>query len=179
MEPFLGQVILCGLAFAPAGWADCNGQLLPVQGNQALFALLGTAFGGDGKINFALPDLRSRVAVSMGARPGGTAYKRGDQTGVGAIAISAAGMAAHGHGMNASPVPGAGEGSGKAIGNSFATLPSGRGASGQMYAPGPATTRLSPQAVQSAGSNGTHSNLQPSLALRYIIATTGIFPQRP
>ncbi len=179
MDPFIGQIMLCGLAFAPKGWADCNGQLLSIRRYSAVYSLLGTTFGGDGTTNFALPDLRGRVLVGPGTRQGGSTYAPGDQTGVEAIAIRADALPVHGHGMNASPVPGTGQGSGTAAGNSFSTLPGGRGATGKMYAPPPETTRLAAAAASAAGGNATHANVQPYLALRYIIALDGVFPQRP
>ena len=122
--------------------------------------------------------MRGRAAVSPGARPCGSTYVRGAQAGVEAVAITAASLPIHGHGMNASPVPNAGEGSGTAVGNSFATLTGGRGTNGRMYAPLPATSRLAPATLPTGG-NGTHTNLQPFLALRYVIALVGTFPQRP
>ena len=100
-EAFLGQIMLCPYSYPPAGWMDCAGQLLPIAQYSALYALLGTNFGGNGSTNFALPDLRGRAAISTGQHPGGSNYTTGDKGGAEVVALSVASIAAHTHGMNA------------------------------------------------------------------------------
>src|SRR6201995_1473710 len=98
-EPFLSEIRIMSFVFAPKGWALCNGQLLPINQNQALFSLLGTTYGGDGRVNFALPDLRSRVPISMG-NGGGGSYTLGERGGSESVTINSSTMAAHNHTLN-------------------------------------------------------------------------------
>ena len=173
MEPFIGQICLFGFNFAPTGWAQCNGQLLPISQNQALFALLGTMYGGDGRTTFALPDLRGRVAVGTGQGPGLSNHMQGEQTGTETVTLSNAQIPAHTHLMTASNDS---QNSGSPVGNSFGSA--GRGSGTNVYAAGAENVVPMGSSVTPTGGNQPHSNLQPSLALNYCIALQGVFPVR-
>jgi microcystin-dependent protein len=163
-EPFIGEIRLMSFGYAPAhdGWAQCNGQLLPINQNQALFSLLGTSFGGDGRVNFALPDLRGRTPIEVGS--GHTLGERGGEQ---AHTLSIAELPQHLHTVSASS---------SATGGSAS--PNGRflgGANNAYHAP-PGTTTLRPDAVTTVGGSQAHQNMQPFLTLNYCIALIGIFP---
>ena len=178
-EPFLGQIMLVGFNFAPVGWAFCNGQLLSIAQNAALFSLLGTAFGGDGVSNFALPDLRGRAAVGFGNGVGLTPYTLGEITGTETVTLTASQMPAHSHlvGANAANATVASP-SGADLAQSVD--PAGRGTPVNTYSTPPMTkpVTLDPASVQQSGGSQSHSNIQPVLACNYIIALQGIFPSR-
>ncbi len=173
-DPFVGQLMLCPYNFAPAGWADCTGQLLPIQQYTALFSLLGTNFGGDGRTNFALPDLQGRVALSQGQAHGGSQYSMGEKAGTEAVALQQSELAPHTHGLNANPTNAAVNTAG---GNTLAKVHN--LAPGGLYHAPPADTTLSGGAILPAGGGGGHNTMQPFLALRYIIALQGVYPSRP
>ena len=101
-EPFLGEIRMVGFNFAPVGWALCNGQIMPISQNTALFALLGTFYGGNGTLTFALPNLQGCVAIHQGTSPAGTGYTVGQTGGVESVVLSATQMPSHGHGVNSS-----------------------------------------------------------------------------
>lgn len=161
-EPFLGEVRLMSFSFAPKGWAQCNGQLLPINQHQALFSLLGTTYGGDGQVTFALPDFRSRVPIHVGS-----GHTLGERGGAQAHTLSAAELPQHGHVLQASstegntPLP---------TGNVLADSPS------QLYAPLAAPTTLHPGTVTPVGGSQPHQNMQPYLVLGFCIALQGIYP---
>lgn len=167
-DPFLGEIRQTSFAFAPRGWALCNGQLLPIAQNQALFSLLGTSYGGDGRTTFALPDLRGRSpAHTSDTSPPGS--RQGEE----AHTLIANEIAPHAHGLqgstdlanNTTPA-----------GNALAAK--GRGGK-DIYAPGTSPLQpMSPQAVAPAGGSQPHDNMQPFLTINFIIALTGIFPSR-
>jgi microcystin-dependent protein len=167
-EPFLSEIRIMSFQFAPKGWALCDGQLLPINQNQALFALLGTTFGGDGRVNFALPDLRGRTPIHAGG--GHTLGERGGEQ---AHTLSIAELPAHSHlsqGTNdnatqAAPVP------------NSATLGYAR-AGNQMYGGPQNLVAMNPGMVASAGGGQAHPNMQPFLTLSFCIALQGIFPSR-
>lgn len=167
-EPFVGQLALVPYNFAPSGWALCNGQLLSIQQNVALFSLLGTNFGGDGKSTFALPDLRGRVPISSGQGPGLTNYNLGDKGGLEQVVLSAAQMPAHTHALQVHN------------GKSDKTNPVGNLlANGPAYSDEAPNGSASPAAVATAGANAAHENRQPYLTLNWIISLFGVFPSRP
>ena len=171
-EPFVGQVIAVGFNFAPVGWALCQGQLLPISQNTALFSLLGTTYGGDGQSTFGLPDLRGRAALGMGQGSGLQPYPLGQPGGVESVTLTANQFASHTHALQAAatattPTPG----SGVVLGTPTAATP--------IYATAGAPATLAGSAVSlAAGGNGAHENRQPSLAINYIIALFGIFPSQ-
>ncbi|MGH6853482.1 MAG: phage tail protein [Methylocella sp.] len=179
MTPFLGQIMLVGFNFAPTGWAMCNGQLLSISQNTALFSLLGTTYGGDGVQNFALPDLRGRVAVGMGQGPGLSNYVQGQATGSETVALTVNQMPAHSHlvGANAANATVA---SPRGADLAQSLEPSGRGTPVNTYSTPPMTApvTLDPATVQPSGGSQPHSNIQPVLAMNYIIALQGVFPSR-
>ncbi|HQT75784.1 MAG: phage tail protein [Rhodospirillales bacterium 20-64-7] len=177
-DPFVGQIALFPYTFAPSGWADCAGQLLPISQNTALFSLLGTTFGGDGRMNFALPDLRGRVGIGPGSAPGGSTYAMGEIDGQETVALTAAQSASHTHSLNATTARGTVNTPG---GNVLATALEGTprdGNVGDIYNPGAPDTTLAPQSISVAGGSQPHNNVQPFLALRYCIALTGVYPPR-
>lgn len=164
-EPYLGEIRLMAFNFPPQGWAQCNGQHLPINQNQALFALLGTTYGGNGQTTFALPDLRGRVPIHAGA-----GFYLGQGGGVEAVALNAA-QTAHAHAIRASS--GAGTES-SPIGH----YPAASQARGLAYA-ATADATLAADALSShsvANGGQPHSNLQPSLVISFCIALQGIFP---
>lgn len=168
MEPFLGQLMLVPYNFAPQGWAFCNGQILSIAQNTALFSLLGTTYGGNGQTTFALPDLRGRVAVSAGQGPGLQNYSLGEIAGSEAVTLISSQMPAHTHAVGAS--------TGSAQATPDNAFP-GSDTSTQIYDLAASTT-MNPQMIQPAGGSQPHENRQPYLALNYIIALQGVYPSR-
>jgi len=165
--PFLGEVKLVSFDFAPKGWAFCNGQLLPINQNQALFSILGTTYGGNGTTNFALPNLQGRVPVH--ASGGTTAL--GQSGGEASHALTFAELPSHSHLMGSvnqatSPSPG----------GQVLAAKNRRGVN--VYAAPPATQQISAGAAASTGAGGAHENRQPYLVLNYVIALVGIFPSQ-
>jgi microcystin-dependent protein len=162
-EPFLGEIKMFAGNFAPVGWMFCEGQLLPISENDALFTLIGTSYGGDGQVNFALPDLRGRVPLHQGA-----SYPIGQQGGSENVTLSATTMPAHSHQLWA------------------ASQASGSSPDGAMLAPNPEASITNfgtdnalpyPQGqVTTAGTSQPHPNLQPYLCVNFIIALAGIYP---
>jgi microcystin-dependent protein len=159
-EPFIGEVRAVGFPFAPKGWALCNGQLLSIAQNQALFAILGTTYGGNGIQTFGLPDLRGRTPVGTGA-----SIQLGEMGGQATHALLSTEIPAHVHGLAASTADG--------VGDATNQVP----AAAKMYvAPGGALAPMDPSMIAVAGSSQPHPNMQPYLAVNYVIALTGIFP---
>ena len=172
MEPFLGQILIFGGNFAPSGWAFCDGVLLPISQNQALYSLLGTTYGGDGRTTTALPDLQGRTPMHPGRGPGLTARRLGQRGGVETVTLSESQMANHAHGFQGSSDPP----DSRQPGNSLAAQPAGRGASA-LYGTASPTAQDS-RTVGSTGGGQAHNNLQPYLAMNFIIALQGLYPSR-
>jgi microcystin-dependent protein len=172
-EPFLGEIRIVSFNFPPKGWAFCSGQLLPINQNQALFALLGTQYGGDGRVTFALPDLRDRVPMHFG--DGGTAGTAsiGQSGGTESVALLPGQVPSHSHGAKAS---GNQATSNSPAGNVLAQKPTGAGA--QVFTTTPNTTLSSLTLGPGPGGGQPHTNLQPYLSLSFVIALVGIFPSR-
>jgi microcystin-dependent protein len=160
-EPFLSEVRIMSFEFAPKGWALCNGQLLPINQNQALFSLLGTTFGGDGRVNFALPDLRGRTPIHVGS--GHTLGERGGEQ---AHTLSIAEIPTHTHVAQASSA------------NATTAVPTANlmGSTSNGYAAPTNLTALLPSTVGNVGGSQAHLNMQPFLTLSFCIALQGIFP---
>jgi microcystin-dependent protein len=162
--PYLAEIKVVSFNFPPKGWALCNGQLLPINQNQALFALLGTTFGGNGQTNFALPNLQGRVPIHTG---GG--FQLGQAQGEYAHTLTAGEMPQHTHPVNASPKTGTQV---TPAGTVWAATTSG------AYAGAPTVT-MHPQSVNPVGGSQAHENTPPYLTLNFIIALQGIFPSHP
>ncbi|MER8749436.1 tail fiber protein [Mesorhizobium sp. M1050] len=160
-EPFLSEIRMLSFVFAPKGWALCNGQLLPINQNQALFSLLGTTFGGDGRVNFALPDLRSRAPIHVGQ--GHTLGERGGEQ---EHTLSISELPTHPHLANAT------NGNGTTPTNFGNFL----GAFNNGYRQPANLTSLHPASIANVGGSQAHLNMQPFLTLSFCIALQGIFP---
>lgn len=175
-DPFLGEIRLFPYNFVPLGWLACAGQLMPISSNAALFALLGTAYGGDGVKTFGLPDLRSRVAVGVGQGLGLTNYPLGTTMGVEAASLTAAEMPAHTHTINVSTA----SATTNNPQNNYLAEPNSGGdrptAANGYASPNTSNATLAAGSVNNCGGNLPHSNMQPGLALQYCIATQGIYP---
>ena len=169
-NPFLGEIELVAFNFAPVGWAFCDGQILPISQNTALFSLLGTTYGGDGITTFALPNLQGRVPIHMGQGPGLTSHIIGEVGGEEAHTLISQEMPSHTHALAANSGVGSSD-------DPSGALPAKNAAGIPQYSSGSSTT-MSPQAVGSAGGGEPHYNMQPYLTLNYIIALAGIYPAR-
>jgi microcystin-dependent protein len=163
-EPYIGEIKVVSFNFPPRGWAFCNGQLLPINQNQALFSILGTMYGGDGRTNFALPNLQGRIPLHQGA-----GYNVGQAAGEAAHTLITSEMPTHLH---------------PAVAQSAATNP-GVSPAGAIWAQAPAAAyapapnvQMNPAAVQNSGASQPHENQAPFLVLNFIIALVGIFPSR-
>jgi microcystin-dependent protein len=161
-EPFLSEVRIMSFVFAPKGWALCNGQLMPINQNQALFSLLGTTFGGDGRVNFALPDLRGRTPIHVGS-----GHTLGERGGEAAHTLSIAELPQHTHVLSGSSADGD---NALPVGNLLAKSPQ------QIYGAPTSLVALNPGTVPSVGGSQAHLNMQPFLTLSFCIALQGIFP---
>lgn len=172
-EPFLGEIRMVGFNFPPRGWATCNGQILPISQNTALFSLLGTTYGGNGQTTFALPNLQSRTPVQWGSGPGLPIVDLGEQGGVESVTLNATQMPAHGHGMLAA------SNLATTSDPTNALLASKPRFGKDVYAPPAHLVAMNPADVGVSGANGVpHANLQPYLVVNFIIALQGIFPAR-
>src|SRR3954447_23568111 len=164
--PFLSEIKIMSFNFPPKGWALCNGQLLPINQNQALFSLLGTTYGGNGQTNFALPDLRGRVPIHTG---GQGKHTLGETAGTETVTISIQTMPAHTHIANGTNTNGA-----SAVPNNTSLL----GAFNNAYTQPAALTTLDPSTITNVGGSQAHTNMEPYLVLNFCIALQGIFPSQ-
>jgi microcystin-dependent protein len=171
-QPYMGQIMLTPYNFAPKFFAQCNGQLMAISQNNALYSLLGVFYGGDGVTTFALPDLRSRTPIGMGSAPSGTTYTIGQKSGSENVTLADSQIPAHVHTSNYStasatartPVNGLyGDTGARSIYVNASTSPQ---------------VQLNPATVSGGGSNTPHNNLQPYTTLNFCIALSGIFPTR-
>lgn len=173
MDPFIGEIKMFAGNFAPRGWAFCNGQILSISQNTALFSLLGTMYGGDGRTTFGLPDLRGRSPMHHGAGPGLSPHSLGETSGVENVTLLASEMPAHTHQPQADA-----SGGGQSSPANATWGAGGRGrppAYAANQAPGAA---LSSQALATTGGSQPHNNRSPYLGVSFIIALQGIFPSR-
>lgn len=171
-NPFLGEIRMFAGNFAPVGWAFCNGQILSIQQNTALFSLLGTIYGGDGVTTFALPNLQSRVPLHFGQGPGLSNYVLGEQTGLESYSLNINQMPQHSH-----PVKAVSSGGNQA--SPANNLPAVESTGTSLdYSDAAATATMSTAMIATAGGNEPLSVVQPVLALSFIIALQGIFPSR-
>jgi microcystin-dependent protein len=169
-EPFLAEIRIAGFNFAPRGYALCNGQLLAISQNTALFALIGTFYGGNGTSNFALPNLQGRAPIHSGQLAGGSPYVIGEISGVADVTLIQAEMPSHGHTAQCTQ--------GTAVANQLS--PAANTWAGAVQRPYAATStgQLSAQALGLTGGSQPHNNLPPYLVLTFIIALQGVFPAR-
>lgn len=163
-EPFLSEVRLMSFGFAPKGWALCDGQLLPINQNQALFSLLGTTFGGDGRVNFALPDLRGRTPIHVGS--GHTLGERGGEQ---AHTLSIAELPEHVHVWNAN-------GAAATTNSPTSALLLAQSTGDNAWGPASNLVAMNPGTITNTGGSQAHLNMQPFLTLSFCIALQGIFP---
>jgi microcystin-dependent protein len=171
MDPFVAEIRIFPFNFAPKGWAFCNGQLLPISQNTALFSLLGTTYGGDGKSNFALPDLQGRAPMHPGQGPGLSLHDLGETGGSETVSLLQSELPSHPHGMRADALDAADTN----VPNPNASYA--LSTSGTLYQ-GAQNGQLAPQALPPAGGDQPHNNLQPYLTLYFNIALQGVFPPR-
>ena len=162
-EPFLSEIRIMSFGFAPKGWALCNGQLLPINQNQALFSLLGTTYGGDGRVNFALPNLQGRTPIHVGS-----GHTLGEQGGEQAHTLSISELPTHTHVGNAST----------STGNTQFAANNVLAAALNLYTAPANLTSLSPTSITNVGGSQPHLNMQPFLVLNFSIALQGIFPSQ-
>lgn len=172
-DPFVAEIRMFPFNFPPKGWAFCNGQLMPLSQNTALFSLLGTTYGGDGKTNFGLPDLQACAPMHPGAGPGLSERFLGESSGTAAVTLLSSEMPSHIHMLQAS--------------TSLADSPSPAGGANARvsgatpYLPpaGAPLVSMAASAIQPTGGNQPHNNMQPYLTLSFCIALQGVYPQRP
>ncbi len=166
-DPTLAEISMFGSNFAPRQWANCDGQLLSINSNQALFSLLGTIYGGDGRTTFGLPEMRGRVAVHTGSGPGLTPRQMGQRSGTETNTLTVAQMPSHGHAINAKDEGNTDDPSGAFIAgdgtNAFGTS---------------SNIVMSNTSVANTGGNQAVNNMQPYTVVRFIIALQGVFPSR-
>lgn len=173
-EPFIGQIVMFGGNFAPRGWALCDGQLLPISQYSALFSILGTTYGGDGRTTFALPDLRGRVSIHAGDGPGLSDYSLGQKGGAETNTLTTSNLPAHSHSLAIYDSEGdSNAGSGKTLaGTGGGVPPTG------TWTSSPPDATASTRSIGNTGGGLPVGNIQPYLTVNYIIALQGVFPSR-
>ncbi len=173
-DPFVAEIRMFGFNFAPKGWAFCNGQLLPLSQNTALFSLLGTTYGGDGKSTFALPDLEGRAPMHPGQGPGLSLHDLGETGGSQTVSLLESEMPAHNHFLRVSTEQGDLQEPGptKSLARPNGAQPFVAGS------PTPALTMMAPQELAPVGGDQPHNNMAPYLTLNFCIALQGVFPPR-
>lgn len=166
MEPFLGQIIMFGGNFAPRSWAFCDGQLLPINQNSALFSILGTIYGGDGRTTFALPDMRGRVPIHPGNGPGLSSYRLGQRGGQESVTLTISEIPSHTHTGHIK------DGLGKGTTGTYFS------SNNLTLKPNIGTSQLEGVTINHTGGNQAHENRQPFACVNFIIALQGTFPSR-
>jgi microcystin-dependent protein len=170
MDPYLGEIRMFAGTFAPVGWALCDGALVSIAENEALFTLLGTTYGGDGSTTFGLPDLRGRAALHVGHNPTGSSYTLGQKGGTEQVTLTVEQIPAHTHPVLASSAAGTGD---SPAASYFAATAS---ADQSVYSDQAPTGTLAPEAMTPSGGSLPHANMMPFVTITYIIATQGIYP---
>lgn len=175
MEAYIGQITIFAGNFPPKGWAFCQGQVMQIRQYTALFSLLGTTYGGDGKVTFALPDLRGRMAIQQGSGPGLTPRTLGEMGGSASVTLISSQMPAHTHSINCNKTSGS-------TGNPSNNFPgvaadAGSGSEYTIYGTVP-NANFNPTMAGQQGGSQPHENMQPYLAMNFIICIDGIFPAR-
>jgi len=169
-EPFVGEIRMFAGNFAPRGWAFCDGQLLAVSQNDALFSLFGTIYGGDGRTTFGLPDLRGRIPLHQGQGPGLSSRKLGSKGGAEQVTLTTNQLANHTHDWNANKAP------------ATTSAPQGKvtadATPGRVYEPQNQNTDLASDTIANTGGSQPHTNLMPTLCVNFIVALVGIYPSR-
>lgn len=172
-NPFVAEIRMFGFNFAPRGWALCNGQILPIAQNTALFSLLGTTYGGNGQTTFGLPNLQGRAPLHPGQGPGLSAYSLGQVGGTETVTLTQNQLPSHTHALNGITAPPPATGT-----VPDATVGLGRASGGNAYGAAANLVSMSPQSLPPQGGNQPHNNLMPYLAVNFCIALQGIFPAR-
>jgi microcystin-dependent protein len=178
-EPFIGEIRLFAFNFPPKGWAFCNGQSMMINQNQALFALLGTMYGGNGQTTFSLPDLRARTPIHVGA-----GFIQGQSGGAENHTLTQSEMPAHTHFARANNqngiagIAGITPDASKSVAQGLVSLQGGGTTAAQIYGTGPVTKSMHPGTIGNSGGSQAHNNMMPSLTLNHCIALQGIFPSR-
>ena len=170
-EPFVGEIRMFAGNFAPRGWAFCDGQLLAVSQNDALFSLLGTIYGGDGRTTFGLPDLRGRIPLHAGTGPGLSPRRLGSKAGAEKVTLTTNQLASHTHDLRANTALAT-----DAVADVTKVLS--KGDDLRMYRPAEATANMANSAITATGGSQSHTNLMPTLCIHFIIALVGIYPSR-
>jgi microcystin-dependent protein len=179
MSPYVGEIRIFGGNFAPAGWMLCQGQLLPISENETLFNLIGTTYGGDGQLNFALPDLQGRVPTHQGTSQQGVTYVIGQKAGVESVTLTVNQLPSHSHTVQTAT---AAQGGAVAVPASNTVLadetlnPAPAQPPAAYLPPGGAQVALGPKSIASTGGSQPHDNMQPFLVINFIISLFGIFP---
>jgi len=172
-SPFVAEIRMFAFNFPPTGWAFCAGQLLPISQNTALFSLLGTTYGGDGKSTFALPNMQTNVPLNFGQGPGLSDYFLGQASGSQFVTLQQSEVPSHNHGVQS--VPGNFAGTSNVVGgNSYA-----KSAQGNAYTATANFVNMSPAEVSLVGGGSPHNNMMPYITLNFCIALQGVFPPRP
>ena len=169
-DPYIGEIRMFGGSFAPAGWAFCDGQLMPISENDALFTLLGTTYGGDGQETFGIPDLRGRVPMHAGTGPKGTTYTEGEMAGVESVTLNTNQMPIHNHALLGSTGNGT-QGNPAANFLASSTIV-------KLYGGETPDTAMAASSIGPAGGSQPHENLQPYSCINFIISLFGIFPSQ-
>ncbi|MCU0373720.1 MAG: tail fiber protein [Chitinophagaceae bacterium] len=181
IDPFVGEINIFPFNFPPKGYATCAGQLLPISQNTALFSILGTTYGGNGQLNFGLPDLQGRMPVGAGRGPGLSDYTLGEDGGVETVTLLQSEMPSHTHTLTPGNAPGTVESPAvsppASAGASWSTAGSQRPVP-NLYQTSNPNVSMHPQALQIAGGSQPHNNMMPYITLNFCVALQGVFPER-
>jgi microcystin-dependent protein len=173
MDPFVAEIRIFPFNFAPKGWAFCDGQILPLSQNTALFSLLGTTYGGDGKSNFALPDMQGNAPMHPGQGPGLSLHDLGETGGSETVSLLESEIPAHSHALTANSNPG-----NVKLPSASVTLARSGGAAENTYGPASSLVNMNDNVLTPAGGDQPHNNMQPYLTLSFCIALQGVYPPR-